>query len=97
MRAFLIRLMIAAAVVCLAAGAPSDAYAKKKRRKAGGKGKGKPRIVDIDFDDELQIKGRLQGPMIFSLFNKKDLNYGRLIKPKKDFLPEMRRTFEDIK
>ena len=64
----------------------------KKRKKAK-----KPRIVDIDFDDELQIKGRLEGPNIFSLFQKKDLNYGKLIKPKKDFLAEMRRTFEDIK
>ena len=95
MRAFFIRLMIAIAFLCVMAAAPEGAYAKKKRRK--GKGGKKPRIVDIDFDDELQIKGRLQGPMIFSLFNKKDLNYGRLIKPKKDFLPEMRRTFEDIK
>lgn len=64
----------------------------KKRKKAK-----KPRIVDIDFDDELQIKGRLEGPSIFSLFQKKDLNYGKLIKPKKNFLAEMRRTFEDIK
>ena len=89
MRRFFIQLLVLAAFSWLV---PESAYAKKKRRKAG-----KPRIVDIDFDDELQIKGRLQGPMIFSLFNKKDLNYGRLIKPRKDFLPEMRETFEDIK
>lgn len=64
----------------------------KKRKRAK-----KPRIVDIDFDDELQIKGRLEGPSIFSLFQKKDLNYGKLIKPRKDFLPEMRRTFADVR
>lgn len=70
-----------------------SSFAKVKKRKKGKK----PRIVDIDFDDELQIKGRLEGPSIFSLFQKKDLNYGKLIKPRKDFLPEMRLTFEDIK
>ena len=94
MRGFFIRLFVLSAFA-VAFLMTEGAYAKKKRRKAG-KGK-KARIVDIDFDDELQIKGRLQGPMIFSLFNKKDLNYGRLIKPKKDFLPEMRQTFDDIK
>ena len=68
-------------------------FSKTKKRKKSKK----PRIVDIDFDDELQIKGRLEGPSIFSLFQKKDLNYGKLIKPRKDFLPEMRMTFEDMK
>ena len=66
---------------------------KKKKKRRRGK---KPRIVSVDFDDELQIKGKLLGPSIFSLFQKKDLNYGKLIKPRENFLPEMRRTLEDI-
>ena len=69
-----------------------EAYAKAKRSKKGKKG----RIVSVDFDDELRIKGRLMGPSIFSLFQKKELNYGKLIKPREHFLPEMRRTLEDI-
>ena len=53
-------------------------------------------MVDIDFDDELRIKGRALGPGIFTLFQKKNLQYGKLIKPRKDFLPEMRSTLGDI-
>ena len=70
---------------------PSLGKTKRKRR---GK---KPRIVNVDFEDELRIKGRLLGPNIFSLFQKKELNYGKLIKPRENFLPEMRRTLGDIK
>ena len=70
--------------------APAEGQAKRKKR--GKKG----RIVSVDFDDELRIKGRLMGPSIFSLFQKKELNYGKLIKPREHFLPEMRRTLEDI-
>lgn len=58
--------------------------------------KRKSRIVDVDFDDELHIKGKLLGPSIFTLYQKKNLNYGRLIKPRKDFLPEMRETLGNI-
>lgn len=65
----------------------------KARKKRRGK---KPRIVNIDFEDELRIKGKLLGPSIFSLFQRKDLNYGKLIKPRENFLPEMRRTLEEI-
>ncbi len=57
----------------------------------------KNRIVDIDFDDELHIKGKLLGPSIFTLYQKKNLNYGKLIKPRKNFLPEMRETLGDVK
>ena len=71
----------------------SPSFCKKKAKKKGKK----PRVVNVDFDDELEIKGKLLGPSIFSLFQKKDLNYGKLIKPRENFLPEMRRTLEDIK
>ena len=72
----------------------SASVSGKARKKRRGK---KPRIVNIDFEDELRIKGKLLGPSIFSLFQRKDLNYGKLIKPRKNFLPEMRRTLEEIK
>lgn len=61
-------------------------FAKKKKSK----------IVDIDFDDELQIKGKLLGPSLFSLFQKKSMHHGKLIKPRKNFLREMRATAQDI-
>ncbi len=61
----------------------------RKRRK-----KFKKRVV-IDFQDEL-IEGSISSPNIFHLFHKKQLNYGRLIKFRKNFLPEMRRTAREL-
>lgn len=61
---------------------------KKKSRRA--------KVVDIDFDDELRVRGKTLGQAVFTLFRRKDLQYGRLIKPRKDFLPEMRATLGDI-
>ncbi len=58
--------------------------------------KRKNRVVDVNFDDELHIKGKLLGPSIFTLYQKKNLNYGKLIKPRKNFLPEMKETLGDI-
>ena len=81
-------LMIFCVCVCFAGEARPSRKAKKKS--SGG------RVVDIDFDDELRIKGKTLGPGIFTLFQKKNLQYGRLIKPRKDFLPEMRSTLGDI-
>lgn len=62
---------------------------RRKRRK-----KLKKRVV-IDFQDEL-IEGSASAPSIFHLFHKKQLNYGRLIKFRKNFLPEMRRTAREL-
>ena len=55
----------------------------------------KKRVV-IDFQDEL-LEGNVSNPSIFHLFHKKQLRYGRLIKFRKNFLPEMRRTAREIK
>lgn len=74
--------------ICFNGEAQTTRKSKKKSRKA--------RVVDIDFDDELRIKGRALGPGIFTLFQKKNLQYGKLIKPRKNFLPEMRSTLGDI-
>lgn len=54
------------------------------------------KVVNVDFDDELLIKGKLLGPSIFTLHQKKNLNYGKLIKPKENFLPELRETLREI-
>ena len=58
---------------------------------------GKPKVVEINFDDELLIKGKLLGPSLFTLYQKKNVEFGKLIKPKKNFLPEMRADRGDIK
>ena len=62
--------------------------AKKKKRKM------KKRVV-IDFQDEL-LEGNVSNPSIFHLFHKKQIDYGRLVKFRKNFLPEMRRTAREI-
>ncbi|MBC7467125.1 MAG: hypothetical protein H7256_14140 [Bdellovibrio sp.] len=49
----------------------------------------------LNFEDEL-VEGSAQKPELFYLFQKKNVNYKRLIKLRENFLPEMRRTSEDI-
>ncbi len=49
----------------------------------------------LNFEDEL-VEGSAQKPELFYLFQKKNFNYTRLIKLRDNFLPEMRKTSEDI-
>lgn len=49
----------------------------------------------LNFEDEL-IEGNVQKPDLFYIFQKKNFNYKRLIKLRENFLPEMRKTTEDI-
>lgn len=55
----------------------------------------KERKATLNFEDEL-VEGTTQKPELFYLFQKKNFNYKRLIKLRENFLPEMRRTTEDI-
>ena len=70
--------------LCFSAGVFAKTKVKRKKR------------VVIDFQDEL-LEGALSNPGIFHLFHKKQLDYGRLVKFRKNFLPEMRRTAREIK
>ena len=72
------------------------AWGKPGRKSANRKKSQKAKVVDIDFDDELRIRGKLLGPGLVTLFQKKSMFHGKLIKPRKDFLPEMRETLGDI-
>ena|SRR3989344_8376224 len=49
----------------------------------------------IDFEDEL-VEGEAQKPDFFYLFQKKNFNYKRLIRLRENFIPEMRKSSEDI-
>jgi hypothetical protein len=82
---FLFFSLLLAAFFCSASTAKTN-KSKKKRKK---------RVV-IDFQDEL-LEGSSSNPSIFHLFHKKQMDYGRLIKFRKNFLPEMRRTAREIK
>ena len=69
---------------------PTIGFAAKK----GAVKKG--RVVEVHFDNELVIKGKLLGPSLFTLYQKRNVEFGKLIKPKENFLPEMRATLMDI-
>src|SRR4051794_17713221 len=49
----------------------------------------------INFEDQL-VEGGTNKPELFYLLNQKKFNYKRLIRLREDFLPEMRKTSEDI-
>lgn len=59
-----------------------DSHAQKKR-------------TNINFEDQL-IRGEVQKPELFYIMQKKQFNFGRLIKLRENFLPEMRKTSEVI-
>ncbi len=63
--------------------AQEELSARKEKRKA------------LSFEDEL-VEGSTQKPELFYLFQKKNFNYKRLIKLRENFLPEMRKTSEDL-
>ena len=58
-------------------------------------GKKTERKAILNYEDEL-VEGSTQKPELFVLFQKKNFNYKRLIKLRENFLPEMRKTSEDI-
>lgn len=62
---------------------PSAASAKKEKK------------TSLNFEDEL-VEGQTSKPELFYLFQKKNFNYKRLIRLRENFLPEMRKTSEDI-
>ena len=53
------------------------------------------RRTTINFEDEL-IEGEVKKPELFYLLQQKQFNFKRLIKLRENFLPEMRRTAEDV-
>lgn len=54
------------------------------------------RRTTIDFEDEL-IEGEVRKPELFYLLQKKQFNFKRLIKLRNDFIPEMKKTAEEIR
>lgn len=49
----------------------------------------------INFEDEL-VEGTAQKPDFFYLFQKNNFKFKELIKLRENFIPEMRKTAEDI-
>ncbi len=53
------------------------------------------RRAKLNYEDEL-VEGSTQKPELFYLFQKKNFNYGKLIKLRENFIPEMKKTTEDL-
>ncbi len=51
--------------------------------------------TNINFEDEL-IRGEVQKPELFYIMQKKQFNFSKLIKLRENFIPEMRKTAEDV-
>lgn len=51
--------------------------------------------TNINFEDQL-IRGEVQKPELFYIMQKKQFNFGRLIKLRENFLPEMKKTSEVV-
>lgn len=71
-----------------------------QERKTKGPAPSKPvsfkeKKATLNFEDEL-VEGTTQKPDLFYLFQRKNFNYNKLIKLRENFLPEMRKTTEDI-
>jgi hypothetical protein len=61
---------------------------------AAPKGKA-PKRTTVDFEDQL-VQGEVKKPELFYLLLKKQFNFGKLIKLRENFIPEMEKTSEDI-
>ena len=51
--------------------------------------------TNVDFEDQL-VQGEVKKPELFYLLQKKQFNFGKLIKLRENFVPEMSKTAEDI-
>lgn len=71
----------------------SSAYAQTSANKS--KSSQEEKKKNLSFEDEL-VEGATAKPELFYLFQKKNFNYKRLIRLRENFVPEMRRTSEDV-
>jgi hypothetical protein len=75
-----------------AAAAPA---AGGKPAAGGTQSQGKNKKTTVNFEDEL-IEGQTQKPELFNLLQQRNNNFKRLIKLRENFLPEMRKTSEEV-
>ena len=55
----------------------------------------KDKKTSVNFEDQL-VEGQTQKPELFYLLQQRNNNFKRLIKLRENFLPEMRKTGEDV-
>lgn len=84
------RLRASLIIICVTVLLCGSAFAQQSSKSGQAKKK-----TAINFDDQL-VTGELRKPELFYLLQKKQFNFGRLIKLRENFLPEMRKTAEEI-
>ncbi len=65
------------------------------QNKSQSSNKQKMRRQEITFEDEL-VQGGTQKPELFYLLQKRNFNYGKLIKMRDNFIPEMEQTAKGL-
>lgn len=77
----------------------SPAFAEDKGKSASAgtsaANKGGAKRTTINFEDQL-VEGQAQKPELFYLLQQRNNNFKRLIRLRENFLPEMRKTSEDV-
>lgn len=53
------------------------------------------RTTVLTFEDEL-IQGDVSSPDLFVILKDKNISFGKLLKLRKDFIPEMKQTRQDV-
>src|SRR5471030_2188509 len=71
-----------------------SAFAQNAGAGAGASANSKTKRTSVDFEDQL-IQGEVKKPELFYLLQKKQFNFGKLIKLRENFVPEMGKTAED--
>src|SRR4051812_40416592 len=69
------------------------ALAQTPAKTTAGKAAGKR--TTINFEDQL-VEGQTQKPELFYLLQQRNNNFKRLIRLRENFLPEMRKSSEDV-
>lgn len=77
-----------------------DAFAQnaapaKSAQAQGSARSGPAKRTTINFEDQL-IEGQAQKPELFYLLQQRNNNFKRLIRLRENFLPEMRKSSEDV-
>lgn len=87
-----VTVVILSAEVCFAQASGSQSSSKSTATTTTSK---KEKRTTINFEDQL-VEGQVQKPELFYLLQQRKFNYKRLIRLREDFLPEMRKTSEEI-
>jgi hypothetical protein len=88
----LVGILVWNANCALAQTTPTNQAQSAPAKSSGGKA---PKRTTVDFEDQL-VQGEVKKPELFYLLQKKQFNFGKLIKLRENFIPEMDKTAEDI-